>query len=135
MFCQPDEPYDFEFVNASTPCHGVVSIPWTEKNHVEMAVTHPRANKTVSTLLLALTRRDAAGDFVLIYWLVILQMLEHLRLVRGTISITYIPPRPPLVTSIPPLSPSLASSPISIPHLYPSPHSYITIPNLHPPRF
>ena len=78
----PDEPYDFEFVNASTPCHGVVSIPWTEKNHVEMAVTQPRANKTVSTLLLALTRRDAAGDFVLIYWLYILQMLEHLRLLK-----------------------------------------------------
>ncbi len=53
-----------------------------------MAVTQPHANKTISTLLLALTRRDAAGDFVLIYWLVILQMLEHLRLVRGTISIT-----------------------------------------------
>ena len=49
-----------------------------------MAVTQPRANKTVSTLLLALTRRDAAGDFVLIYWLVILQMLGHLRFVRGT---------------------------------------------------
>ena len=78
----PDEPYDFEFVNASTPCHGVVSIPWTEKNHVEMAVTQPHANKTISTLLLALTRRDAAGDFVLIYWLVILQMLEHLRLLK-----------------------------------------------------
>ena len=82
----PDEPYEFEFVNALKPW--VASIPWTEKNHVEMAVTQPHANKTISTLLLALTRRDAAGDFVLIYWLVILQMLEHLRFVRGTISIT-----------------------------------------------
>ena len=45
-----------------------------------MAVTQPHANKTISTLLLALTRRDAAGDFVLIYLLVILQMFEHLRL-------------------------------------------------------
>ena len=31
-------------------------------------VTEPHANKTISTLLLALTRRDAAGDFVVIHW-------------------------------------------------------------------
>jgi len=77
-------------VNASTQDPGklVVSIPWTEKNHAEMAVTQPHANKTISTLLLALKRRSAAGDFVLIYWLDIFQILAHLRLmVRGSVQI------------------------------------------------
>jgi hypothetical protein len=62
----------------------MVSIRWTEKNHAEMAITWPRANKTISALLLGLYLLNEAGDFVLIYLLNILQMFEHLRLmVRG----------------------------------------------------